>query len=290
MLFNGLSNITLEGNNTLLVYHGKMMLMAINHCQNFKVKDLLFDFQRPTTSEMKVVSKTDSDVIVNINPDSWYAIEKHDNHNQLLWYGEGWKANNPFLIRYVPSQETMRYGSWNSFRNSNASELSPFKVKFEGNFRDSKFEAGDMLSVRDPYRDEVGVFNNCSTGVTFENLKFYYIHGLGIVSQLSKNISISNVSVAPKPSSGRVIAAFAGCFHFLGCYGLISIENSLCSGSHDDPVNIHGTAFRIIKADSNKIVVGFMHDQTWGFNAFEKSDTIEFVNHKTLLPFGGISG
>ena len=71
---------------------------------------------------------------------------------------------------------------------------------------------------------------------------------------------------------------------------MISIENSLCSGSHDDPVNIHGTAFRIIKADSNKIVVGFMHDQTWGFNAFEKSDTIEFVNHKTLLPFGGISG
>src|SRR6185437_13872028 len=35
-----------------------------------------------------------------------------------------------------------------------------------------------------------------------------------------------------------------------------------------------------------KIIVRFMHDQTWGFNAFEKSDSIEFVNHKTLLPFG----
>ena len=285
MLFNSLSNITLEGNNTLLVYHGKMMLMAIDHCHNFKVNNLFFDFQRPTMSEMKIISKTDSDVIVNINPDSWYAIEKQDNHNKLIWYGEGWKTHNPFLIRYVPSQETMRYGSWNYFSNSNATELSPFKVKFEGNFRDSKFEAGDMLSVRDPYRDEVGIFNNCSTDVTFENLKFYYIHGLGIVSQLSKNISIRNVSIAPKPGSGRVIAAFADCFHFSGCYGLIRIENSLCSGSHDDPVNIHGTALRIIKADSNKIVVRFMHDQTWGFNAFEKSDSIEFVNHKTLLPF-----
>ena len=29
-----------------------------------------------------------------------------------------------------------------------------------------------------------------------------------------------------------------------------------------------------------------MHHQTWGFNAFEKNDSIEFVNHKTLLPFG----
>ena len=285
MLFKGLSNITLEGHNTLLVYHGKMMLMAIDHCENFKVKDLLFDFQRPTMSEMKIISKTDSDVIVNINPDSWYAIEKQK-HNQLIWYGEGWKTNNSFLIDYTPSQETMRYASWNYFSNSNATELSPFKIKFDGNFRDSKFESGDMLSVRDPYRDEVGVFNNCSADVTFENLKFYYIHGLGIVSQLSKNISIRNVSIAPKPGSGRVIAAFADCFHFSECYGLIRIENSLCSGSHDDPVNVHGTALRIIKADANKIVVRFMHDQTWGFNAFEKNDSIEFVNHKTLLPFG----
>lgn len=286
MLFNNLSNITLEGNNTLLVYHGKMMLMAIDHCQNFKVKDLLFDFQRPTMSEMKIISKTDSDVIVNINPDSWYTIEKHDNHNKLIWYGEGWKTNNPFLIRYSPSRETMSYGSWNYFSNSNANELSPFKIKFEGNFKGSKFETGDMLSVRDPYRDEVGVFNNCSANVSFENLKFYYIHGLGIVSQLSKNISIRNVNIAPRPGSGRVIAAFADCFHFSGCYGFVRIENSLCSGSHDDPVNIHGTALRIIKADANKIVVRFMHDQTWGFNAFEKSDSIEFVNHKTLLSFG----
>lgn len=285
MLFKCLSNITLEGNNTLLVYHGKMMLMAIDHCHNFKVENLFFDFQRPTMSEMKIISKTDSDVIVNINPDSWYAIEKQK-HNQLIWYGEGWKTNNPFLIRYVPSQETMRYGSWNYFSNSNTTELSPFKVKFEGNFKGSKFEEGDMLSVRDPYRDEVGVFNSCSSDVTFENLKFYYIHGLGIVSQLSKNIFINNVSIAPKPGSGRVIAAFADCFHFSGCYGLVRIENSLCSGSHDDPVNIHGTALRIMKADANKIVVRFMHDQTWGFNAFEKGDSIELVNHKTLLPFG----
>ena len=286
MLFSGLSNITLEGNNTLLVYHGKMMLMVIDHCHNFKVNNLFFDFQRPTMSEMKVVSKTDTEILANINPDSWYAIEKHDKHNKLIWYGEGWKTNDPFLIKYVPSQQTMHYGSWSFFSNSNATELSPFKVKFDGDFKDSKFEAGDVLSIRDPYRDEVGVFNNCSSDVTFENLKFFYIHGLGIVSQLSKNISIKNVSVAPRPGSGRVIAAFADCFHFSSCYGLIRIENSFCSGSHDDPVNVHGTALRIIKADSNKIIVRFMHDQTWGFNAFEKTDSIEFVDHKTLLPFG----
>jgi hypothetical protein len=286
MLFENKSNITLEGNNTLLVYHGKMMLMAIDHCDNFKVKDLMFDFQRPTMSEMKIVSKSDSLVVADINRDSWYAIEKQNNRHKLIWYGEGWKTNHEHVIRYVPKQETMYYESWKPFAESNVSETALLKVKFSGNFTGSKLNVGDILTIRDPYRDEVGVFNNRSHNVIFENLKFYYIHGLGIVSQFSENIFINRVSVAPRPGSGRVIAAFADCFHFSGCYGLVRIENCFTSGSHDDPVNIHGTALRIMKADSNKITVSFMHHQTWGFNAFDTNDSIEFVNHKTLLPFG----
>ncbi|KAA9036542.1 right-handed parallel beta-helix repeat-containing protein [Ginsengibacter hankyongi] len=285
MLFENLSNITLEGNNTLLVYHGKMMLMAIDRCHNFKVKDLQFDFERPTMSEMKIVSKTKTEVVADVTRDSWYAIEKQNNHNKLIWYGEGWKTNNPFVIGYVPEKEMMYYTSWNPFAESNAIEISPFKIRFSGDFSGANFNEGDILTIRDPYRDEVGVFNNRSHNVTFENLKFYYIHGLGIVSQLSENIDINEVSVAPRPGSGRVIAAFADCFHFSGCYGSVTIEDCLASGSHDDPINVHGTYLRITSSDSDKVLLQFMHPQTWGFNAFDRGDSIEFVNHRTLIPF-----
>ena len=285
MVFENLSNITLDGNNTLLVYHGKMMLMAIDHCHNFKVKDLQFDFERPTMSEMKIVSKTKTEVEAEVNRDSWYAIEKQNNHNKLIWYGEGWKANNPFAIGYVPAKETMYYTSWKPFAESNATEISPFKIKFSGDFSGANFNEGDILTIRDPYRDEVGVFNNRSHNVIFENLKFYYIHGLGIVSQLSENIDIEKVSVAPCLGSGRVIAAFADCFHFSGCYGFVRIEDCLASGSHDDPINVHGTYLRITGSDSDKVILKFMHPQTWGFNAFDQGDSIEFVNHETLIPF-----
>lgn len=285
MLFENLSNITLEGNNTLLVYHGKMMLMAIDRCRNFKVKDLQFDFERPTMSEMKIVSKTKTEVVADLNRDSWYAIEKQNNHKKLIWYGEGWKTNNPFSIGYVPSKEIMYYTNWKPFAESNAIGISPFKIKFSGDFSAANFNEGDILTIRDPYRDEVGVFNNRSHNVTFENLKFYYIHGLGIVSQLSENIDIDKVSVAPRPGSGRVIAAFADCFHFSGCYGFVRIEDCLASGSHDDPINVHGTYLRITGSDSTKVILKFMHPQTWGFNAFDPGDSIEFVNHQTLIPF-----
>lgn len=286
ILFKNLSHITLEGNNTLLVYHGKMNLMTIDHCHDFKVENLRFDFQRPTMSEMTIASKTDTNVIADINPDSWYAIENNQDHHELIWYGEGWRTYNAFVAGYRPVLETMFYSNWTPFRESDAKEISPFKVKFRGDFKHVNFRVGDVLTIRDPYRDEVGIFNNCSHNVTFDNLQFYFIHGLGIVSQLSENIFINKVSVAPRPGSGRVIAASADCFHFSGCYGQIKIENCHISGTHDDPINIHGTYLRIVKAGGDSVLVRFMHPQTWGFNDFDPGDTIEFVNHKTLLGYG----
>ena len=72
------------------------------------------------------------------------------------------------------------------------------------------------------------------------------MHGLGIVSQFSENISLWKVTVAPAANSGRVISSWADCFHFSGCRGKISLDSCLTSGSHDDAVNIHGTQLQIV--------------------------------------------
>ena len=113
----------------------------------------------------------------------------------------------------------------------------------------------------------------------------HYMHGLGIVSQFSENISLIKVEVAPRPESGRQIAAFADCFHFSGCKGKILIDSCFTSGSHDDPINVHGTHLKITSVDDkNKLTVRFMHHQTYGFAAFFPRDSIAFINPKTLQP------
>ena len=111
------------------------------------------------------------------------------------------------------------------------------------------------------------------------------MHGLGIVSQFTENITLSKVIVAPHEDSGRVIASFADCFHFSGCKGKILVDGCRTSGSHDDPMNVHGTHLKIsdITADK-KIKVQFMHHQTYGFEAFFAGDSIGFINPQTLQP------
>jgi hypothetical protein len=281
-LFEDCKNITLDGNNTLVILHGKMVSFAILNSRNIKIKNIRFDYERPTISELTIKSVTDNSVEAEIHPDSKYVID----NGRILFYDEGWKTKSHHTIVFEPGSNTLRYSSFKAFLESRAIQLSPFHVRFEGNFSGNKFHPGDVLTVRDPYRDNSGAFIHLSKNIQLENIKMHFMHGLGIVSQFSENISLLKVVVAPRENSGRIIASFADCFHFSGCRGLIKIDSCLTSGSHDDAVNVHGTHLQITKVDARKITVRFMHHQTYGFDAFFAGDSIAFVDPKTLMALG----
>lgn len=283
ILLENMQNITLQGNNTLLMAHGKMTHLAIDKSRDIKVTGLRFDYERPTMSEMKVLEIDNNTVTVQVHKDSRYWLKQE----KIIWYGEGWKAkpSNIHLNVYRPALETMYYGKYKAFEESSVIELAPNTLKFTGDFSNTKFQAGDILSFRDVYRDYVGILNHYSQNILLENIQMHYMHGMGVVSQFSKNIHIDNFKGKPREDSGRTIAAFADFLHFSGCYGNIRVENSLFSGSHDDDINIHGTHLRVVESKKNTIKVRFMHHQTWNLMAFETGDSIGFVNNKTLLVY-----
>jgi hypothetical protein len=276
-----LENFTIQGNNTLVVLHGKMVSFAIVNSKNITIENLSFDYERPTMSELTIRTVTDKVIETEIHPDSRYVID----NGRIIFYGEGWKSNSHHTILFRPGNETMVYSSFRPFISAKAIQLAPFRVKFEGDFSGLNYRPGDVLTVRDPYRDNCGGFINLSRNVRLENLNMHFMHGMGIVSQFSENISLNRVNVVPRENSGRIIAAFADCFHFSGCRGLIEITNCHTSGSHDDPINVHGTHLKIKNiSESGKLTVRFMHHQTWGFEAFFAGDSIAFVNAPTLQP------
>ena len=281
-LFEDCQNITLDGNNTFVVLHGKMVSFAILNSNNIKIRNIRFDYERPTMSELTIKSVTDHSVEAEIHPDSKYLID----NGRIIFYDEGWKTKSHHTIVFEPGTNSLRYGTFKPFLESKAIQLSPFRVRFDGNFSGNKLHAGEILTVRDPYRDNCGAFIHLSKNIQLENVKMHYMHGLGIVSQFSENISLLKVMVVPRENSGRIIASFADCFHFSGCRGLVKIDSCFTSGSHDDPVNVHGTHLQITKVDEGKITVRFMHHQTYGFEAFFAGDSIAFVDPKTLMFLG----
>lgn len=281
-LFENMNDLVLDGNNTLIVLHGKMVSFAILNSKNIQLKHIRFDYERPTMSELTIKSITPTAIETTIHPDSKYAID----NGRISFYGEGWKANSYHTILFDTVNKFLHYSSLKPFLDSKAVETSPFNVRFEGNFSKTSLKAGNILTSRDPYRDNCGGFISRSKDIKLEDVKMHFMHGLGIVSQFSENISLLKVMVAPRENSGRIIASFADCFHFSGCKGLVKIDSCFTSGSHDDPVNVHGTHLQITTVQEKKITVRFMHHQTYGFEAFFAGDSIAFINPKTLLPLG----
>lgn len=279
--FDQLKNITLDGNNTLIVLHGKMISFALFNCQNIEIKNLQFDYERPTMSEVTITSVSPSAIRIKIHPDSKYFIE----NGKIGFYGEGWKSNSHHTISLDKEKNIMRYSSFDPFLKSKAFQEENRTVSFEGDFSKENYQIGEVLSIRDTYRDNCGGFITLSKDIILSNIKMHFMHGLGIVSQFAENITFSKVVVAPRENSGRVIASFADCFHFSGCKGKILIDECKTSGAHDDAMNVHGTHLKITEISVNKkIKVQFMHHQTYGFEAFFAGDSVSFVNPQTLKP------
>lgn len=282
LLFEGIKNLKIEGNGSQFMFHGKMTTFAFDHCENIQLQNVKIDFDRPTMSEMTFREVSDSVIISDINPDSKHAIID----GKLYWYGEGWGMKEFHSVLVKPKEGTAFYSSWSPFLNSKAEVISPFRVRFTGNFKKCDFQSGDVLTIRDPNRDHAGAFINRSKNVELKNVTIYYMHGQAILSQFSENLHYDSVFVMPRPESGRVISAWADCMHFSGCKGQITIENCYTKGAHDDAINVHGTYLKVTKIVSpTTLKVRFIHPQTYGFEAFFKGDTVALVHSSKLQIF-----
>jgi len=283
LFFEGIKNVTVDGNGAEFIFHGKMTPLVFMQCQNMHIQNVQIDFERPTMSEMTFTDILATSITAKIHPDSKFKII----NNQLKWYGEGWGVNNFHAILVDTITGVNTYSSWDVFNNSRAELIAPQTVKFTGDF--SKFKAlpGEVLTIRDPIRDEVGSFINLSKNLYFKNVHMYYLHGLGVVSQFCENLYFDSIMITPQLASGRVISGFADALHFSSCRGEIKVENSNFKGLHDDPINVHGTHLQVTAIlSATKIRIAFMHPQTYGFAAFFATDSIAFVHSQSLQIFG----
>jgi len=283
LLFDNIRNLRVEGDGSLLVFHGKMTTIVIDHCNNFTLTDLTEDFARPTMSEFTISGASDTAIDVKVHPDSWHRLDS----GRLTWYGEDWTAKDHFCIR-VDTTHAFFYANdeYDQLLHAGITEPAPGMLHFSGAFDRSRFPVGSVFTVRDPLRDEVGAFLVNSKNVTWENISMHYMHGLGIVAQFSENISMYKVRIEPAAGSGRMIASFADGMHFSCCKGSITIDSCRFDGLHDDAINIHGVHLQIVgKRSAHQLVLRYMHAQTYGFMGYYPGDSIAFVHPHTLAVY-----
>ena len=288
----GKKDIVINGNGAKILIHGKMTPILLDKCENITIKNLEIDYACPTMSEFKIISNNNGECILKINNDCLFDIVD----NRLFWHGEKgnngeyyWRDTNSGYKRYIKIYNPITKHSYDfnrddlEFESIEIVDNCTLKVQLKN--KNVHFPEGHIIQSRSIVRDQTGSFFQRCKNLHFENLRVKFMHGLGLVSQYCENVTFKNCDLTP--TDGRTIASTADFFQFSGCKGKIIIDNCKAYGAHDDYVNVHGTHLRIVAADyGNKtLTVRFMHDESWGFQAFDIDDTIDFIKWDTLQPY-----
>lgn len=286
-----LQNITLDGEGSTLLYKGRMTEFVIDNCKNCVIKNFIIDNCAPSVADFKVVRKGFFYADILPCKSAAYTIKdgkfrfdcdlrpsaEYGNINCVI---QRFDEKNDFTIR--DSKISYTDSVFNKQLKAKENKDGTIRVHFLKN----NFKKNYTYQLCTTLRDGCGAFVNRSSDTVFENCLFYFIHGMGILAQVSHNLTINNCKMIPNKADGRSTATFADMIHASMCSGTVKVTNCEFDGSRDDIINVHGNHFKIKNVDKNILELKYCHPQTYGFDPFDKGDEVEFINMFNLTPNG----
>lgn len=285
ILLEKVTNLTIDGQGSVFIMHGRMQPLTLDHSENISLKNFTVDWEIPLTAQGEVIRTTPDYMEVKIDAVQYpYIIE----NSKLTFVGEGWKSAVWSIMQFDPKTGFVlpQTGDNLGWRPYHALEVEPGIVRLA----DPKNEAnknfpvpGTILVLRHNSRDHAGIFIYHSNHTQLSNVTLHHTGGLGILSQYSKDIAFDDVHIVPNATKGRFFSGHDDGFHFMGCSGLLKIENCSWAGLMDDPINIHGTCSRIMEVLSpTRLKCKFMQNMSEGMEWGRPGEKIGFIEHQTM--------
>jgi hypothetical protein len=164
-----------------------------------------------------------------------------------------------------------------------AVEIEPGLVRFYAKFREPSPKPGNMLALIDESRRCPAVTIDRSIEVTLEEVTIHHAGGMGVIAQLSENLTLRRCAVKPPPDSDRIISIRADATHMVCCRGNLTLEDCEFSHQLDDAGNFHNVYTPIVERPSDReVIVRLQHYQQWGLQPYESGHAVELVQTDSL--------
>ena len=277
-----MKNLTLDGQGSEFVFHGRMLPVSLLRSENCLLKNFSIDFENPHIAQVKIVENDPQDGIV-FEPAPWvdYRIAKD---SILEAYGEGLTMRHSWGIAFDGDTKHLVYNTSDiGCPTKGASEVAPRRIHAPG-WKDARLVPGTVVAMRGWGRPTPGIFLSHDVNTTIENVKVHYAEGMGLLAQLCENITLEKFGVCLKGDADpRYFTTQADATHFSGCKGKIVSCNGLYEGMMDDAINVHGTYLKVVKRVDDRTLVGrYMHGQSWGFEWGCPGDEVQFIRSNTM--------
>lgn len=294
ILIDGFKHLRLQGGGvggdgkTTILYDGRMVEIFNHHAEDIMFTGLVFDLKRPTVSEFRVLESRPSQAVIQVAEGSDYAVID----GKFRWLGDWGPGAFCQTLNIEDGRcrrsRTPRGWTPEGQMEASARDLGGHKVRLDYPDGETGLKRGHQYHFRNIKRDSVGVHNSRSKDIVFRDCDFYALTGMGFVSQFTENLTFQRVNVAPPHDSIRTCPAWADIFQFSNCKGQVLVDSCRLSGMQDDAINCHGTYLRIIeKLGENRLLLRFMHRQTYGFAAFVPGDEVAIICAPKMREYAG---
>jgi hypothetical protein len=279
MLVEHADDLVVTGTGAKLTLHGLQTAFAVIDSRDVRWHGFAVDYHAPSLVEATVVATGPTWRRLAVPADVTARVDG----THIVWEGERsyWSGRDGLDYTQVYDPRTGRVRRCDNPLFANVKAISDDLLIEYGDPIDD--DTGLVYQMRPTVRDHPGVFIWESERVTLDNLDLHYLHGFGILGQLSRDLVLRDVRFQADPERGRKTASYADFVNLSNVGGQVTIERCLFDGAHDDAINVHGT-YLVVKEqpDERTVVLEYRHPETAGFPAFHAGDEIEFIERATL--------
>lgn len=276
-----IESLTLDGQGADLIFHGRMLPVSIVGTNKCTLRNLSIDFATPHIAQAEVIKNSPEGITFRVAP---WVNARINSYGGFEHSGEGWTHRPGWGIAFDPDTRHIVYNT--------ADIGTPVQQVMQIDehtfcapaWKDSRLKEGTIVAMRTYDRPSPGIFVSHATDTRLENVKVHYAEGMGLLAQMSEDITLDGFSVCLRGDNDpRYFTTQADATHFSGCKGKIRSINGLYEAMMDDAINVHGTYLKVMeRIDDHTLRARYMHSQAWGFDWGYPGDKVQFVRSRTM--------
>ncbi len=286
----GFDNFTLDGGGSTFMFHGKVCPIIVDGSTNTTLKNFIIDWETPFIHEMTVIENDEKNnaFIVDIKPYKYgFEVIKE----QIIFNHYDWQDIVGQNIVFNPKTKapiwhTRDYALRPKGDKGKVEKIDGKKARFTGATKKTP-PVGSVFAIYgsspggNRFAQAIHLSNSNDTFI--KDIKVYAAGGMALIAERCENVTLNKMIVTSRED--RIVATRADATHFLGCKGLIKLENCLLEHMLDDGINVHGAYVNVDEyLGDNKFICGISHQQQWGLTFAEPGDKIMLTSRETVLP------
>lgn len=297
---HGLRHFTVDGGGAELLFHGSVTPFVVEGCEDITLENFAVDYRRPNYFQARIAEVGDGwftldwdedefcctvqdDTFVFSDPETGAHIA--DSRVLAQEFDPEKKAPVPFGTPYFAvlggraDKDSFLAGM---YRFLSAGQTGPHTMRLTGELGFSHRE-GDVLVMTPGGRRDPGIVLSDTCRTLIRRVKLYHTASMGIVGQLSHDITLDGVEMRVRPGSRRVLSTQADATHFVNCTGTVEMKNCVFLSMMDDASNIHGIYTSVdCVPDGHTLLLRFGHYQQYGQLLYRPGDRVRLLRRGTL--------